>query len=53
MTMDQSSTSWGGLDSAGKQQLMVDKLKPTAEYQAVQTDSVFRKALSALSGGGF
>jgi hypothetical protein len=49
----QSSVQTGGLDSTGKQQVLLDKLKPTAEYQAVQTDGVFRKALSVLANGGF
>lgn len=52
-TVNQTSSTSGGLDSAGKQQVLLDQLEPTAEYQAVQTDSVFRKALGVLAGGGF
>jgi hypothetical protein len=50
--VDQTSTTTGGLDSAGRQQVILDQLSKTPEYQAVQTDSVFRKAMSVLAGGG-
>lgn len=51
-TVNQTSTTSGGLDAAGKQQAIVDRIRPTAEFQAVQTDSVFRKALDLLGSGG-
>ena len=46
-----SSTSQsGGLDQAGKQQVLLDKAQGTAEGQAYQTNDVFNKAMQVLAG---
>lgn len=45
-----TSTTKGGLDSAGAQQTLLDKAENTAEGQAYLTDNVFNQALQYLSG---